>query len=605
MKEFVAQTGGRYTYIDDILNLQELALAMTHLFDGCDDFVLSGCKVSGTSLSSGFVYINGKIRYFEGTESTTFPVYLYEKNSIENVSYADSVSKEGCKIYGCGIATEVPTALDTITGKAPAYITITREGNTRRVSDAFFARYAVTLNDALKNQTINKNLVVNGDIQAKSTKISESYVVESGNKIAYIKYNNDALEISTTDNNETLNKIAIKPDGTMEFYNKDTLLLILNKDNIRTSVPFKSSDTQSGNITVKGNDVYDSGVATDSGSIKVNMLGASGGNAYFRNFIVGDGKNNVLLKLDGKNKTGWLYTSLNIATNKPEAFTLQHSTLAKNDNAAKMALSWTDKNKELVAHIGFTKDTDRQFHIRSVVGGIALDNDTYVTGKLVVNGINIGEVLYTKTDAKRDLALKADQTSVYTKQETDGLFAKNTNIGVFVEKQGGGSTGMDKVCQALGATRTTETLKYAKKDQLFKDIVSEGLSPDSPTFTEEQVKRQKELCVNIGAAYKNDLGHITKDTKWINVTGNTMKVRQMGQVVSVAGDLTVDSASGGSLFTLPEDIDAPSQNIGVYLNHDAFKFEGSIKAGERICKGTLTGSGYRGQVIPFILTYLI
>ena len=32
MKEYIAETGGRYTYSDDILNLQELALSMSAVF---------------------------------------------------------------------------------------------------------------------------------------------------------------------------------------------------------------------------------------------------------------------------------------------------------------------------------------------------------------------------------------------------------------------------------------------------------------------------------------------------------------------------------------------------------------------------------------------
>ena len=32
MKEYVAEAGGRYTYVDDILNLQELTLSMTSIF---------------------------------------------------------------------------------------------------------------------------------------------------------------------------------------------------------------------------------------------------------------------------------------------------------------------------------------------------------------------------------------------------------------------------------------------------------------------------------------------------------------------------------------------------------------------------------------------
>lgn len=44
MKEYIAETGGRYTYSDDILNLQELALSMSAVFDSCSDFIISGCE---------------------------------------------------------------------------------------------------------------------------------------------------------------------------------------------------------------------------------------------------------------------------------------------------------------------------------------------------------------------------------------------------------------------------------------------------------------------------------------------------------------------------------------------------------------------------------
>ena len=45
MKEYVAETGGRYTYSDDILNLQELTLSLSAIFDGCSDFIISGCEI--------------------------------------------------------------------------------------------------------------------------------------------------------------------------------------------------------------------------------------------------------------------------------------------------------------------------------------------------------------------------------------------------------------------------------------------------------------------------------------------------------------------------------------------------------------------------------
>ena len=34
MKEYIAESGGRYTYADDIINLQEMALALGSLFEG-------------------------------------------------------------------------------------------------------------------------------------------------------------------------------------------------------------------------------------------------------------------------------------------------------------------------------------------------------------------------------------------------------------------------------------------------------------------------------------------------------------------------------------------------------------------------------------------
>ena len=62
MKEFTSQTGGRYTYIDDIMNLQNLALAFTSIFDECDNFIISGSQESGTSISAVYFYNNCKIR---------------------------------------------------------------------------------------------------------------------------------------------------------------------------------------------------------------------------------------------------------------------------------------------------------------------------------------------------------------------------------------------------------------------------------------------------------------------------------------------------------------------------------------------------------------
>ena len=76
MKEYVAETGGRYTYSDDILNLQELALSMSAIFDGCSDFIISGCMCEGAVFSAGYVWLGGKVLYFEGCTDPVSPYHI-------------------------------------------------------------------------------------------------------------------------------------------------------------------------------------------------------------------------------------------------------------------------------------------------------------------------------------------------------------------------------------------------------------------------------------------------------------------------------------------------------------------------------------------------
>lgn len=115
MREFVAKKGGRYTYIEDFNALQDLSLAIASMFKGCNNFVLSGCETSGTSntnitMSSGYVYINGKIRVFEGaTMDLTNPFYIVEKERTESVSYAQNATQQGCTYYESEGTTTQPT----------------------------------------------------------------------------------------------------------------------------------------------------------------------------------------------------------------------------------------------------------------------------------------------------------------------------------------------------------------------------------------------------------------------------------------------------------------------------------------------------------------
>ena len=169
MKEFTSQKGGRHTYVDDIINLQDIALVLNSLFTGCEDFVLSGCNVSGNKISPGFVYMNGKVRYCSGMSNvSSWPVYIVESNSTEQVSYADSSDKVGRNIYGCVISSSVPTVNDPLTNKAPQSIMFKKDGEgVPRLKDAFFGKYALMIDSPFTSQTVNKKVVFNGEITAK------------------------------------------------------------------------------------------------------------------------------------------------------------------------------------------------------------------------------------------------------------------------------------------------------------------------------------------------------------------------------------------------------------------------------------------------------
>jgi hypothetical protein len=97
MKEYIAETGGRYTYSDDILNLQELALSMSAVFDGCSDFIISGCEIEGPRVSPGYVWLGGKVRRFDGCADAVYPYYIYEINRHARQSHGILFRRPPCR----------------------------------------------------------------------------------------------------------------------------------------------------------------------------------------------------------------------------------------------------------------------------------------------------------------------------------------------------------------------------------------------------------------------------------------------------------------------------------------------------------------------------
>lgn len=611
MKEFTSQVGGRYTYIDDILNLQELSLAIVSLFDGCDNFIISGCQVSGTTLTPGYVYINGKIRYCAGTTGVNmWPIYIYERNTVEKVSYADSGDKVGRNIYGCAVGTSVPTSADLLTGAIPQFIKMTNGGVAMRLKDAFFGKYALTIDSAYNSQSVNKSMALGGDLTVNGIVQSKTALqTVSGNNKGIVSYNPlGDLVIQSTATGRNAYQIVITNDGAFKFYSGHTLLATLTSSGFVASVPFTATTLSSGTIRCGSSDIYNNGTATDAGAIQLNMLGYGGGNSYYRDTIIGNGKNSAVLTITGKTRQCTLSGDLVISSSNAAAFKLVHSSLAKSDKTLQSYINWQDKNGDTIATLGYTSKTDSDLYIQNKLGSVRVDNDMYVTGSLYVGGVDIMSVLVGKGDMFLALSGKANISDVYSKSAADNTFIKRTeSINVFVDGAGGGEAGRKSIRDSIGAASSRDLNGIVQKSLLFKDIVSEGLPAVSDDgYVTALVSRQRALCENIGAVYKDDAQVAQKDTGWVavdmkNCTISTLYVRQVGHMVCIQGELHTHHS--GTIFTLPNTIDPPKYKIGQSY-YKGGEWNCYIGAGSRDCVVDTCNNGC-SEYIGFLMTYMV
>ena len=148
MKELTSNTGGRYLFFDDIQDLQNSALASAAaLYFGKDNCVISGCRVSGNSISAGFVWLDGKIREVPATSNLNFPVYIKANNTTEQGMYQDSVTEQDTAInYGIQFTTVQPES----------YIRVTSSGAEPTIEKLMFNGLNLDGNMAVGELTANK-----------------------------------------------------------------------------------------------------------------------------------------------------------------------------------------------------------------------------------------------------------------------------------------------------------------------------------------------------------------------------------------------------------------------------------------------------------------
>lgn len=411
MKEFAAETGGRYTYVDDIVNLQELALSMTSLFASCSNFIISGCDVSDTSISSGYVWINGKIRYFAGKTGVSFPYYVHENNNTESVAYANDVNKKGRTNYLTAGSQSIPSVIDQVTGLMPQYIEIT-PAYAPRLSDKFFGKYAMLLdNPAGQSQTVRGSVVYTGGSSANGAVKSKTEVSvlhsETGRELKNVFNSSGDASVGLYLNGLLVNEIVLGTDGTISFLKSGKQLLKLSESGVVLE-KLVLSTLSTGSLQLSNASIANITDATDAGAVKVNEYGLDGGNTKFRDFCVYDGKQGAvpILHISGSGKSAIVNGT--IAVKGDNGIVIQNNTKLKSDNMLTGTVSWKDSQGELIAVSGFDTVNSFDYRIENKIGNVEIKSksDINLIGVVKVNGAPISETYVSTTAFNQEIAKK-------------------------------------------------------------------------------------------------------------------------------------------------------------------------------------------------------
>lgn len=413
MKEYVAEPGGRYTYSDDILNLQELALSLSAIFDGCSDFIISGCEPDGANISPGYVWLGGKVRRFEGATDAAYPYYIYETNRHESVVYANDTNKRGRTCYLCAGSASVPDTEDSVTGKLLAFIEI-REEYAPRFIDKFFGRYAVLLDTPFARQTVKKDLVLAGTFTGQkeiASKTAVSVSGENGYMLKGIVKSDGSASLGAYLSGLLINEIVIRTDGTFSFMKQGKELARVTEDGL--SYGTSLSDTaRIGALRIEGGDIFNTADVTDAGCVRINYHGQDGGATKYRDFAVHDGKAVPILKVIGKSATAEVFGLLSVRS-AGRGIELCNTAYTKEDPKLTNLFSWRDSAGAAIASIGYDTTDSFRFIMRNTLGDIILSplGGVDILGTLRINGQSVADTYMTIAACTQGLSGKVDKVA--------------------------------------------------------------------------------------------------------------------------------------------------------------------------------------------------
>ena len=610
MKEYIAKTGGRYTYNDDLLNLQELARSMTSIFEGCSNFIISGCEVHDGRITPGYVWIGGHVRSFEGAAEVSLPYYIYEKNHYETIPYAGDIDKPGRCCYLTSGGTTVPQTEDEVTNALPGYIEV-REEYAPRFIDKFIGRYAVLLESPFARQTVHKDLTMAGAVSIEKMlecKTGFSIVnTENGYALrGFVRESGDAA-VGLYHRGLLVSRIEIATDGSFTLYRQDTPLVSIGADGVRTQ-HFSSESARLGALHIGSCDICNTADDTDAGAVVINRMGYLGGGDRFRDCMVYDGRGRVLLHVEGRSARVTVHGAFEVQG--AEGLTLRNSLYGKSEQALTALLQWQDKDAERIAWIGYADAQSLDWTLHNNLGGMVISARNWIDmrSELRLAGTPIGEIYVTRTAFSEAMAAKVDR------QEGKGLstedFTTQYRKKLDAICQGSLSTGAagfvtaEDVSQVLGGKlNCTDNLadladkaearsvldvysasecdrRYLNTEKYLADMTEltaaeiEGKSPEQIIALQEE--RRAAARDNIGAE-KKGTGEL-KLSKASNLADveDKARARQNIGVYSIeqidrllAGKLGTDDAYTGALFTAEHKTKLEAIRTGTFAGKNA------------------------------------
>ena len=144
----------------------------------------------------------------------------------------------------------------------------------------------------------------------------------------------------------------------------------ISQNGISLAQPLTVGKSIMGSVTCNADHIYNSGTGSDNGTLYINYKGYGDGNVYYRNTVIGNGKGNAIISINGKNSIVNLSGTLIAESALPTGLVLKHSTLQQNNTSLSKIINWLDASDSQMAYVGFGSTADNVFYIHNRIAKV-------------------------------------------------------------------------------------------------------------------------------------------------------------------------------------------------------------------------------------------